>query len=44
MPRRPKKPRELTDEQVLRRLFPKEVRQELRKTARKAQPKEENKD
>jgi hypothetical protein len=44
MPRRPKKPRELTDEQVLRRLFPKEVRAKLRQEARKAQPKEENKD
>lgn len=44
MPRRPKRPRELTDEQVLRRVFPKEVRQELRKRARKARPKEEHSD
>jgi hypothetical protein len=41
MPRRPKKPRELTDDQALRRLFPKEVRDKLRKQARKARDKGE---
>jgi hypothetical protein len=43
MPRRPRKPRELTDEQMLRRLFPKEARQEARKEARKARKKGQNK-
>jgi hypothetical protein len=39
MPRRKKKAQELTTEQALRRLFPKEARQELRKEARKARKK-----
>jgi hypothetical protein len=43
MPRRPKKARELTDEQVLRRLFPKEAREKARKEARKAAQKVEKK-
>jgi hypothetical protein len=33
MPRRKKKSRELTDEDVLRKLFPKKVREEAKKTA-----------
>jgi hypothetical protein len=44
MPRRPKKPRELTDEEALRRLFPKKVRDQLRKEADKARDKGKNKD
>ena len=36
MPRRKPKPRELTDEQMLRQLFPKEAREEVLKTAHKA--------
>ena len=44
MPRRKPKPRELTDEQMLRQLFPKEAREEARKTARQAAEKEERKD
>jgi hypothetical protein len=39
MPRRRKKAQELTTEQALRRLFPKEARKELRKEARKARKK-----
>ena len=44
VPRRKPKPRELTDEQMLRQLFPKEAREEARKTARQAAEKEERKD
>jgi hypothetical protein len=33
MPRRKKKSRELTDEDVLKKLFPKQVRDEAKKTA-----------
>ncbi|HKO38634.1 MAG TPA: hypothetical protein VJU14_09730 [Solirubrobacterales bacterium] len=33
MPRRKKKARELTDEDVLKKLFPKKVRDEAKKTA-----------
>ncbi len=33
MPRRKKRSRELTDEDVLRKLFPKKVREEAKKTA-----------
>ena len=40
MPRRKKKPREMTTEEALRRLFPKEAREVVRKEARKAAPKE----
>ena len=36
MPRRQKSARDLTNEQALRRLFPKEARAEARKEARKA--------
>jgi hypothetical protein len=36
MPRRKKRPTELTGEEALRRLFPKEARKEARKVARKA--------
>ncbi len=36
MPRRKPKPRELTTEQALRQLFPKEAREKVRKEARKA--------
>ncbi len=36
MPRRKPKPRELDTEQALRRLFPKEAREVVRKEARKA--------
>ena len=43
MPRRKKKPVELTDEEVLRRLFPKEARQAARKEARKAASQKEKK-
>lgn len=39
MPRRKKKAHELTNEQVLRRLFPTETRKELRTEARKARKK-----
>jgi hypothetical protein len=33
MPRRKKKARELTDQDVLKKLFPKQVREEVKKTA-----------
>lgn len=33
MPRRKKKARELTDEDVMKKLFPKKVREEAKKTA-----------
>lgn len=33
MPRRKKKARELTDEQAMRKLFPKKAREEAKKTA-----------
>ena len=36
MPRRKKRPSELTSEEMLRQLFPKEVRETVRKEARKA--------
>ncbi len=36
MPRKPKPPKTWTDEDVLRRLFPKEAREKARKEARKA--------
>jgi hypothetical protein len=44
MPRRNKKPRELTDQEALRRLFPTEVRKEAREEARKARKRAEKKD
>ena len=43
MPRRKKKPPELTTEEALRRLFPTEVRKEARKEARKAASQKEKK-
>jgi hypothetical protein len=43
MPRRKPKPPEKTSEQVLRDLFPPEVRKEVREKARKAAEKEEKK-
>ena len=43
MPRRKKPPAALTDEEVLRQLFPKEARQVAREEARKAASKEEKK-
>ncbi len=36
MPRRKKRPAELTSEEALRRLFPKEARERARQEARKA--------
>ncbi|NUM56589.1 MAG: hypothetical protein HUU46_23405 [Candidatus Hydrogenedentes bacterium] len=33
MPRKPKKARELTTDEVMKRLFPKEVRMELKRVA-----------
>jgi hypothetical protein len=36
MPRRKKQPHELTTDQALRKLFPKEVRETVRREARKA--------
>jgi hypothetical protein len=36
MPRKPKPPQAWTDNDVLRRLFPKEARQKARREARKA--------
>lgn len=33
MPRRKKKSRELTDEDVMKKLFPKKIREEAKKTA-----------
>ena len=44
MPRKPKPPQAWTDEDMLRRLFPKEVRQKARKEARKAALEKEKKD
>ena len=44
MPRRKKKPAELTSEEVLRRLFPKKAREVARKEARKAASEKERKD
>lgn len=44
MPRRKPKPRELTTEQMLRRLFPKEARETVREEARKAADKQGEKD
>jgi hypothetical protein len=43
VPRRKKKPRELTDEEVLRRMFPKEAREVARREARKAALEKEKK-
>jgi hypothetical protein len=43
MPRRKKRPAELTSEEMLRRLFPKEARQVARKEARKAAEQKEKK-
>ena len=40
MPRKPKRPQEWTNEDFLRRLFPKEAREVVRKEARKAAEKE----
>lgn len=40
MPRRKKRPAAMTDDEVLRQLFPKEARDVARKEARKAAPKE----
>jgi hypothetical protein len=39
MPRRKPKARELDDEQVMRRLFPKKAREEAKKTAQEARKK-----
>jgi hypothetical protein len=36
MPRRKKKARELTDEEVMKKLFPKPVREEAKKTAQES--------
>lgn len=36
MPRRKKRAHELTDEEAMRRLFPKKVREELKEVAHKA--------
>jgi hypothetical protein len=44
MPRRKKKPGEMTDKEALRKLFPTEVRQEARKQAKKAREQAEKKD
>jgi hypothetical protein len=44
MPRRKKKPKELTDAQALRRLFPKEIRDQVKREAKKARKPEEKKD
>ena len=43
MPRKKKPPQAWTNEDFLRRLFPKEVREKARREARKAAPKEEKK-
>ena len=39
MPREKKKARELADDQAMRKLFPKEVREAAKKTARDSRPK-----
>lgn len=44
MPRRPKKARELTSEEALRKLFPAKVRREAEEKAREALGKGKNKD
>ena len=43
VPRRKKRAHELTNEEALRRMFPKEARAEARKEARKAASKKEKK-
>jgi hypothetical protein len=43
MPRRKKKPRELTDKEALRRLFPTEVRKEAKEQAQKSRKEGEKK-
>lgn len=43
MPRRKKRPADLTNEELLRQLFPREVRAEARKVARKAASEKEKK-
>jgi hypothetical protein len=43
MPRRKKRAHELTDEEAMKRLFPKQVRDELREAAHKARKKAESK-
>lgn len=43
MPRKPKPPQAWTDEDVLRRLFPKEAREKARGEARKAADKAKSK-
>ncbi len=44
MPRRKKPPHELTTDEALRKLFPKEVRESAKKEARKASKEGEKKD
>jgi hypothetical protein len=44
MPRPKKRPRDWSNEEVLRKLFPKEARKELRKTARDQQKRSIKKD
>lgn len=43
MPRRKKRAHELTDEEAMKRLFPKEVRNKLKETAYKARKSGESK-
>ncbi len=42
MPRRKKRAHELTDEETMKRLFPKKVRDELKEVAHKARKNEES--
>ncbi|HEY8083182.1 MAG TPA: hypothetical protein VIE64_06455 [Solirubrobacterales bacterium] len=44
MPRRKKKARELTDEETMKKLFPKKVREEAKKTALDSQKLSSKKD
>jgi hypothetical protein len=41
MPRKKKRPREMTDAESLRKLFPPEIRKEVREEAKKARKQEE---
>jgi hypothetical protein len=43
VPRRKKRAHELTDEEAMKRLFPKKVRDELKEVAQKARKNEESK-
>ena len=43
MPRRKKRAHELTDEEAMKRLFPKKVRDKLKETAHKARTNEDSK-